>query len=98
MCDFVSFLGTHKNFVGLIVLWASESRDSYFTICKMITAVTLTDLDFADDICLLSDEINEAQELLEKVESECLKVGLHLNDKKTKYMSYNIPEHQPLKT
>ena len=60
--------------------------------------VTLTDLDFADDICLLSDEIQEAQELLERVEKECSKVGLHLNAKKTEYMAFNIGEHQPLTT
>jgi hypothetical protein len=61
-------------------------------------AVTLTDLDFADDICLLSDEISEAQELLQRVEKECSNVGLHLNAKKTEYMAFNIGDHQPLKS
>ena len=38
----------------------------------------LTDLDFADDISLLSDEIDQAQTLLSNVERECKKVGLGL--------------------
>ena len=61
-------------------------------------AVTLTDLDFADDIGLISDQISQAQELLLRVENECQKVGLHLNSKKTEYMTFNIRDHQPLTT
>ena len=39
----------------------------------------MADLDFADDIALLSDAIDQAQQLLLKVELECKKVGLGLN-------------------
>ena len=39
-------------------------------------AVVLTDLDYADDISLLSNNMEQAQELLSRVESECAKVGL----------------------
>jgi len=46
-------------------------------------AVTLTDLDFVDDICLLSNEMYQAQHLLARIETECEKVGLELNAKKT---------------
>lgn len=59
----------------------------------------LADLDFADDISLLSDAIVQAQELLLRVEHECNKVGLGLNGPKTKYLTYNIEEdHAPLHT
>ena len=59
-------------------------------------AVVLTDLDYADDISLLSDNVEQAQELLNRVELECAKVGLRLNAKKTEV---NVPrEHQPLTT
>ena len=58
----------------------------------------LTDLDFADDIALLSDEIQQAQELLLRVESECKKVGLGINAKKTKGLAFNIEEPAPLHT
>ena len=58
----------------------------------------IADLDFADDISLLSDQIEEAQQLLFSVEKECKKVGLGLNGPKTKYLAYNIEEQQPLQT
>ena len=44
--------------------------------------VVVADLDFADDIALLSDAIEQAQELLLRVEQECSKVGLGLNGPK----------------
>ena len=50
----------------------------------------MTDLDFADDIALLSDEIKQARQLLRNVETECGKVGLGLNAKKTKVMYFNV--------
>ena len=60
--------------------------------------VVLTDLDFADDIALLSDEIEQAQELLSRVESECKKVGLCINAKKTKALAINITDPPSLHT
>ena len=57
--------------------------------------VVLADLDFANDIALLSDEIAQAQELLLTVEKECKKVGLVLNAKKTKSVAYNIDDPTP---
>ena len=47
------------------------------------------DIDFADDIALLSEEINQAQELLDRVESEAAKVGVHLNADKTEATVFN---------
>ena len=52
----------------------------------------LTDLDFADDIALLANTVSQARELLLRVDSECKKVGLHLNTKKNKVMAFNTPE------
>ena len=49
----------------------------------------VTDTDFADDIALITEEINQAQELLTRVEVESGKIGLHLNAKKTEIMHYN---------
>ena len=54
-------------------------------------AKALADLDFADDIVLLSDDITRALALLTLVEKECLKIGLTSNAKKTKVMSVNLP-------
>ena len=55
-------------------------------------------MDFADDISLLSDAIEKAQELLLRVETECNKVGLGLNGPKTKYLAYNTESIPPLHT
>ena len=46
-------------------------------------AVSICDLDFADHIALLSEEIDQAQE------HESAKVGLQLNDKKSEIIKYN---------
>ena len=58
----------------------------------------ISDLDFADDIALMSNKIRETQELLNRVKPESKKMGLHLNAKKTEYMAYNVIYHEPLKT
>ena len=57
---------------------------------RRVPAVAITDLDFADDIALLSYSIDEAKKLLRNVEIECGKVGLSLNAKKTKAMFFNV--------
>jgi len=49
----------------------------------------LADLDFADDIALLNDSINEAEDLLHRLESSSQYIGLSLNAKKTKYIHIN---------
>ena len=51
-------------------------------------AVCLTDADFADDIALLSDTMNEGQVLLNAVESATQSVGLVMNAGKMKFMCY----------
>ena len=58
-------------------------------------AVMLTGLDYADDISLKSSQVEQAQELLSRVEEECAKVGLGLNAKKTEVIAYNLPEPVP---
>ena len=52
-------------------------------------AEVLADLDFADDIALLSDTLNQAQDLLCRVENAADIVGLHMNASKTKVIAYN---------
>jgi len=59
-------------------------------------AAYLTDTDFADDIALLSDNIEDAQTLLTLVVNAANKVGLNINEDKTEYMSYNIPGNTEL--
>ena len=49
----------------------------------------ITDADFVDDLCQFSDNTEAAQKFLLKVEEQCSKVGLHINAKKTEFMSFN---------
>ena len=58
---------------------------------RRIPPIVISDLDFADDIALISDEIKQAQEFLTRVEIEAAKIGLHLNEKKTEFMAFNLP-------
>ena len=46
-------------------------------------------MDFADDIALLSEQIDQAQELLKRVEESARQIGLEINAKKTKCLAYN---------
>ena len=57
----------------------------------------LTDLDFADDIVLLSESIKNAQSLLLKLEEAAKTVGLRINYKKTKAMTLNLIDPETLK-
>ena len=56
---------------------------------RRVHSVNVTDLCFADDIALLVDELQQAQELLHLLETEAAKVGLHVNGPKTELMSFN---------
>ncbi|MEE8288342.1 MAG: reverse transcriptase domain-containing protein [Nitrosomonadaceae bacterium] len=60
---------------------------------RRVKPIMVTDCDFADDIALLSEEIDQAQELLNRVEVEAGKIGLKINPDKTKFITYN---QQPL--
>ena len=63
---------------------------------RRIGPVNITDLDFADNIALLSD--TAAQALLSNVENAALRVGLHVNAKKTQFMVYNQPTQVEIHT
>ena len=58
----------------------------------------VTDFDFADDIALLSEELYQAQELLQRVETSVAKVGLKMIAGKTKFMSFNQSRMSSLQT
>ena len=58
---------------------------------RLYTTV-LTDLDFADEIALVSNTATKARLLLLNVESECKKMGICLNSKKTKVMAFNTED------
>ena len=64
---------------------------------RRVGPVTQTDIDFADNIALLSNSADQAQELLLDVKEECRKVGLRLKAKKTEVMAFSIKEDVKIK-
>jgi hypothetical protein len=53
--------------------------------------VKITDADFADDLALLTNKLEEAQEFLLSLEKASNAVGLHLNESKTNDLPINSP-------
>ena len=53
----------------------------------------LADLDYADDIALLSNNINNLQDLLDKLKENGRKVGLKINARKTEIMRTEHAQH-----
>ena len=58
-------------------LWKRKSR--------RVPPITVTDMDLADDIALVSEGIKEAQEMLNRVEKSAKQVGININTGKMKY-------------
>jgi hypothetical protein len=59
------------------------------------TVFTITDLDYADDICIISDSIEQIQSCLLRIQQEATLVGLRVNfgPKKTELL---IIDHSPI--
>ena len=71
-----------------------QEEELSFTIVprrsRRLYPTLLTYLDFAHDIAIILNTSTKARQLLLNVESECQKMGLCLNSKKTKVMSFNM--------
>ena len=65
---------------------------------RRISPDTVTDLDFADDIALISEEINQAHELLRKGRDISWKIGLRINACKTKLKAYDHGKNTTIQT
>ena len=52
-------------------------------------AKTITDADYADDITILANTLNQTETLLHSLERAAAGIGLHVNAHKTEYMCYN---------
>ena len=48
----------------------------------------ITDADYADNLALFSDKIDDAERLLHAVEEAAARIGLYVNAKKTEYVCY----------
>ena len=58
----------------------------------------ITNLDFADDIALVTEELEQAQDFLHCVQENAAMIGLHPNSDKTEFMSFNQVQDTVLKT
>jgi hypothetical protein len=56
----------------------------------------LTDLDYADDICLLAHSTREMQKMLERIEREAAQMGLKINVNKSKEMRIAMNNNETL--
>ena len=63
-----------------------------------VSPEVITDLDFSDDIALLSEQTTQAQEMLIRVGQASSEVGLRANGKKTKVLASNTGGEINLKT
>lgn len=71
---------------------STEKRGITWTMTEQ-----LEDLDFADDICLLSHTFNKMEAKLEELEVQSKQVGLKINSNKTKAITINAKAKQELK-
>ena len=73
-------IGGHEEEFGFEITKKQSRRHS---------ATILTDLSYADDIALVSQEVEQAQLMLTNIEIVVAKIGLHINANKTEIMSFN---------
>ena len=66
-----------------------------FSGVEVSTDFTITDLDYADDICLLAESRSEAQSMLSKVAEETILVCLKMSSSKAKVMASDISSQDP---
>ena len=73
---------------------SGKEEELVFTLVKRasrrVPAKTMTNIDFADDISLMSNTAEQACKLLTEVERHCNRIGLGLNAKKTIIMAKNV--------
>ena len=64
---------------------------------RRVPPITVTDMDFEEDIELVSEYIKEAQIMITRVEKSAKRVGLSMNTGKMKYMRYNTNQQFEIK-
>nr|KAG5695646.1 hypothetical protein BaRGS_029136 [Batillaria attramentaria] len=82
----------------MVVDWVMrQATDGKRTGIQWTFSKHLEDLDFADDIALLSHKQQDAQEKLNRVAEEAEKTGLKINISKTEVMRVNHKQHDPIR-
>ena len=70
-----------------------RNNDLGFTLIarrrKIYPAIQITDMDYTDDLAIITDKINEAIILLNLIEHAAKEIGLSINTGKMKFISIN---------
>ena len=61
---------------AIVIDWALREATQDRILGVEVDDMTISDVDFADDVCLLEDDFNAAQELLSSVIAAAAKTGL----------------------
>ena len=73
-----------------------SNEDLGFTLketrSRRYPAVRITDVDYADDLAVLTNNTKDAMTLLHKIEEAASEIGLYVNAKKTEYIILNIDD------
>ena len=71
-----------------------KMKELGFTLAKYKSrrypAEKITDIDYADDLTITSDNLQNATKLLHSIEEAAQETGLYINPKKTKFITYNV--------
>ena len=59
---------------------------------RRVLSVLVHDLDFADNLALITENVNQSQILLSKLEDEAGKIGITCKAKKTEFQAFNFTE------
>jgi hypothetical protein len=70
-----------------------KNQDLGFTLTKQRSrrhpAIKITDVDYADDLAVTTDDLKDATALLQNIEKTALEIGLHINAEKTEFICLN---------
>ena len=58
----------------------------------------LTDIDYADDLAIVTDNVKDANTLLIKLEEAAKEIGLNISTAKTEYMTLNLDNSDKIKS
>ena len=95
---------TCLDYSHIYVLKMSLDRDNVlgFTLSernsRRYPAIKMTDVDYADDLAIVTDKTSEATIILHKIENTAKEIGLNINSSKTEFISINQGENEKMKS